>query len=424
MLYDRWRNIVKEFGKAPALADASDGRTWTFIELDQKAACCQAEEAIIFPQTNCPEFVLNVLRAWRNGTVVCPLEPGQAPPRLPGLPPAGISHLKTTSATSGRPRLVAFTEEQLAADADNLVPTMGLRPDWPNLGAISLAHSYGFSNLVLPLLLHGIPLILLRAALPEALKRAISSKEAVTVAGVPALWRMWNDAGVISPKIRLAISAGAQLSISLELAVHGRYDVKIHNFYGSSECGGIAYDQTGIPRSDGSCVGSPVSNVTVKTSEAGSIRVYGAAVGECYWPEPEDRLTGRVFQTSDLGQLKGGLLHLDGRVGDLINVAGRKVSPELIEQTLAAHPAVRECLAFGIPLEEGHRGEAIVGCISAYPGTSGEDLRQFASMKLQAWQVPREWWFVDSLQANERGKISRAEWRERYMSRHLTQRPD
>jgi long-chain acyl-CoA synthetase len=37
---------------------------------------------------------------------------------------------------------------------------MGLRPDWPNLGVISLAYSYGFSNLVLPLLLHGIPLFL------------------------------------------------------------------------------------------------------------------------------------------------------------------------------------------------------------------------------------------------------------------------
>ena len=49
--------------------------------------------------------------------------------------------------------MVAFTAAQLMADAENIVTTMGLRPDWPNLGVLSLAHSYGFSNLVLPLLL-------------------------------------------------------------------------------------------------------------------------------------------------------------------------------------------------------------------------------------------------------------------------------
>ena len=62
------------------------------------------------------------------------------------------------------------------ADAENIVATMGLRPDWPNLGVISLAHSYGFSNLVLPLLLHGIPLILAGAPLPEIVLRASATR--------------------------------------------------------------------------------------------------------------------------------------------------------------------------------------------------------------------------------------------------------
>ncbi len=81
-----------------------------------------------------------------------------------------------TSATGGAPRMVAFTGEELVADADNIVATMGLRPDWPNLGVISLAHSYGFSNLVLPLLLHGIPLILVDAPLPETVRQAATHR--------------------------------------------------------------------------------------------------------------------------------------------------------------------------------------------------------------------------------------------------------
>ena len=104
-------------------------------------------------------------------------------------------HLNITSATTGAPRTIAFTGEQLAADADNIVATMGLRPDWPNLGAISLAHSYGFSNLVLPLLLHGIPLFLPPSPLPEVLRIAAPDAPDLTLAGVPALWRAWHEAG-------------------------------------------------------------------------------------------------------------------------------------------------------------------------------------------------------------------------------------
>src|SRR5204863_4900590 len=113
--------------------------------------------------------------------------------------------------TTGVPRLVAFTAPQLMADAGNIVQTMGLRPDWPNLGVISLAHSYGFSNLVLPLLLHGIPLLLLDSPLPEAVRRSAELHPAITLAAVPALWRAWHEASAIPANVRLAISAGAPL---------------------------------------------------------------------------------------------------------------------------------------------------------------------------------------------------------------------
>ena len=114
------------------------------------------------------------------------------------------------------PRAVAFTGEQLAADAENIVATMGLRPDWPNLGVISPAYSYGFSSLVLPLLLHGIPLYLVPSPLPVALRCAAHADWNLTVAGVPALWHAWHKAGAILSNVRLAISAGAPLPLTLE----------------------------------------------------------------------------------------------------------------------------------------------------------------------------------------------------------------
>src|SRR5205085_9914829 len=130
--------------------------------------------------------------------------------------PSSFVHLKSTSATTGQPRMVAFTAEQLMADAENIVQTMGLCAAWPNLGVISLAHSYGFSNLILPLLLHGIPLILVGSALPEAVRRAAATEGAVTLAAVPALWGKWHEGDAIPPNVRLAISAGAALPLKLE----------------------------------------------------------------------------------------------------------------------------------------------------------------------------------------------------------------
>jgi len=417
MLYDCWRQIADSRPNQLALSELATGRRWTFSQLATATESGHGQrEAITFPQGTSAEFILELLRAWRTRQIVCPLELGQERPVLAGSLPDGIVHLKTTSASTGTPRLVMMTAEQLRADALNIVETMRLGPDWPNLGLISLAHSYGFSNLVLPLLLHGIPLILLGgAALPETVRRAVASIETVTVAAVPALWRTWHDANAITPNIALAISAGAPLPVELEQSVFARCGVKIHNFYGSSECGGIAYDATTQPRTLDGCVGAPMRNVHVSVAPDGCVVVRSKAVAQGYWPEASPRLGRGRFHTLDLGTIENGLIYLRGRASDQINVAGRKVLPETIERVLAAHPEVRACVAFGIPSENPQRGETIVACVAAGSAVTGNVLRQFAIERLPAWQVPRQWWLVESLAANHRGKLSRAEWRKRFL---------
>ena len=154
MLDLRWRQTVASSPHAGALRDTATGRVWTFAELEAEADSVRIDDGsgLVHPIGRSVGFILALLRAWRAGRPVCPLEPGQPPPVVPP-PPAGIAHLKLTSGTTGAPRCVAFTAGQLAADADAIVATMGLSPEQPDLGVVSLAHSYGFSNLVLPLLL-------------------------------------------------------------------------------------------------------------------------------------------------------------------------------------------------------------------------------------------------------------------------------
>src|SRR5580658_893598 len=209
MLYERWTQTAREHRHERALRDFATGREWTFGQLfDEGEKFSEPPSAVIFPTGQSPEFILQLLAAWRQNKPVCPLEPGQTPPTIADAPD-DIRHFKCTSATAGAPRLVAFTAEQLAADADNIVATMGLRADWPNVGVISLAHSFGFSNLVLPLLLHGVPLVLLPSRLPEAVRRAAGKFSSLTLPAVPALWRVWHEADGICPAVKLAISAGA-----------------------------------------------------------------------------------------------------------------------------------------------------------------------------------------------------------------------
>jgi len=397
---------------ATALRDFASGRRWTFGELAAEAERgSPATGRMFFPQGAGAEFILSVLRGWRQNKVIYPLESGQPEP-LVTTPLSKCVHVKSTSATAGTARLVVFTAAQLAADAENIVATMGLRADWPNIGVISLAHSYGFSNLVLPLLLHGIPLVLAPAPLPEIVRRAAENEAAATLAAVPAMWRAWHEAGAIPPNVRLAISAGAPLPLNLEQAVFEKIGLKIHNFLGASECGGIAYDDSPSPRMDAACVGAPMRNVRLTVNGDGCLMVSSRAVAETYWPDASPRLGGGIYQTDDLAELKDGRVFLRGRLGDQINVAGRKISPETIERALLSHPRVRECLVFGTPSRDAERTETIVAVVA---GEAAElELKTFLLERLPAWQVPREWQWVKSLPVNGRGKLSRAEWRRRH----------
>jgi len=112
---------------------------------------------------------------------------------------------------------------------------------------------------------------------------------------------------------------------------------------------------------------------------------------------------------------------LRGRASDQINIAGRKLSPDVIDGVLAGDPQVRDCLVYGAQAAEDGRSEIVVACVVARAEVAGEDLMQFLLSHLPAWQVPKEWIFLESLAPSPRGKLSRAEWRARlgFEPRHV-----
>jgi long-chain acyl-CoA synthetase len=202
--------------------------------------------------------------------------------------------------------------------------------------------------------------------------------------------------------------------VTLEQDIFQSCGIKIHNFLGSTECGGIAYDAGERQRGDDAHVGTPMQNVHLSLNDDGCLVVRSRAVAETYWPEKSDSLVRGIFQTSDLAELKDGAVFLRGRLGDQINIAGRKVSPEAVERVLLTHPDVRECLVFGVPSRAAERAEMIVAVVAS--DATEMELKNFLLQTMPAWQVPREWRFVGSLVPNARGKVSRAEWRKRFMA--------
>jgi len=121
MLYERWQRVVEAGKDEVALRDLASGQCWTFSQLNAEAeAPAEESPVMLHPQGNSCAFILAVLRGWREGIMVCPLDSHHQPLALPATLPPGprYCHLKTTPASMGVPRAVAFTEEQLAADAE------------------------------------------------------------------------------------------------------------------------------------------------------------------------------------------------------------------------------------------------------------------------------------------------------------------
>ena len=122
--------------------------------------------------------------------------------------------LKLTSGTTAAPRAIRFRSAQLLADARQICDTMGLTEADLNFAVIPLSHSYGFSNLITPLLVRGVPMAISSDRMPRAVLDDLARTEATVFPGMPVFFQAFVEMSEIPtlPKLRLCISAGAPLS--------------------------------------------------------------------------------------------------------------------------------------------------------------------------------------------------------------------
>jgi long-chain acyl-CoA synthetase len=340
-----------------------------------------------------------------------------SPPNWGENPP---SVLKLTSGTTAAPRVIRFRSEQLLADCNQICETMGISDADLNFGVIPIPHSYGFSNLLTPLIAHGVPMVLSQDRTPRAVLVDLARTEATVFPGMPIFYQAFCEMENVPalPKLRLCISAGAPLSATVAKKFREKFKQPIHSFYGASECGGICYDRDAANDIEG-FVGAAMKDVDLAvidpTAESSQVRVYSAAVGDGYFPEPdEEKLGGGCFVPDDLLTRHNSGFKIVGRVSDVINVAGKKVNPAEVEAHLLRFAGVRQAVAFG--LESALRNEEVVACVVAETDLRETDLLEFCRSGLSTWQAPKRIFVVDAIPVNERGKVSRRELARRFAS--------
>ena len=453
VLLQRWEAILAQKGDEPAIFNTRGQVDRTFRGIDERARGFEpkidkfADGSVIAVQIGNHEDAPSIFIAClRRRVVVLPLEQSMSDQqrdaalkvcRVTGIiEKAGTVRLidnerpnwrgknptllKLTSGTTAAPRAIRFGSEQLLADCDQICDTMGISGVDLNFGVIPISHSYGFSNLLTPLIARGVPLVVSQDRTPRAVLADIAKTDATVFPGMPLFYQAFCEMENIPPlpKLRVCISAGAPLPIATAKKFREKFALPIHSFYGASECGGICYDREAKNEIEG-FVGAPMKDVDLEmidpNAQSSQARVRSAAVGDGYFPDAdEEKLGNGIFVPDDLLARHGSGFKIVGRVSDVINVAGKKVNPAEIEARLLHFPGVRQAVAFGRPAGAGLRNEEVAACVVANVDLRENELMEFCRTALSAWQVPKRIFIVDSIPTTERGKISRRELAKRF----------
>lgn len=454
-----WQNILTRFGQSPAIFAPNGAVLRTFMQIGLEALKMARlferipQHSVVAVQIGNSEYWPELLLAlWRRNLIPLPLgEMGQTelaytlgacraaalvtnqggPMIVHRRPvPDDVARwsrpvpdfLKLTSGTTSTPRAVRFRASQLLADCENICTTMGITELDVSYGVIPLSHSYGFSNLLTPLLTRGTRMVVSRDLMPRAVLDGLATTSATVFPATPVLFQKLGVLDQIPelPELRLCISAGAPLTKETARKFSLKFGVKIHTFYGSSECGGISYDATDERLYEDGFVGKPMPGVQIEygPEDAGPIQVRSEAVGDGYFPTEDREVLGRGrFVPADVVLRAQRGLYLVGRTSEVINVAGRKLNPHEVEARLAEFPGVRQAVVFAV--ESPLRGEEPVACVAG-DDIEREAILRFCREKLSAWQVPRDVWLVGEIPTNERGKINRRALAENYRTRRTS----
>ncbi len=320
-------------------------------------------------------------RAWDDGDAVAPIDPRLPPAARAAFLDAlmldapvdeGDALVIATSGTSGEPRAVVLTHDAVAASARASNAALAATGDDCWWACLPLAHIGGLS--VVSRALHsGTPL------------RFDDDDDCTLVSLVPTMLQRRDTS-----RFRRVLLGGA--------AAPGGLAPNVVRTYGMTETGsGVVYN------------GRPLDGVEFRIDSGAQIHVRGPMLLRCYRDGTDPKDPHGWFATGDAGSIDAdGVLHVDGRIGDVINTGGEKVWPIAVERALEGAAGVAEVAIAGRPDDEW--GKRVV----AYVVPSGEAptldaLRDKVKETLPAYCAPKEVVLVEQLPRTASGKVKRNE---------------
>jgi oxalate---CoA ligase len=331
-----------------------------------------------------------------------------------------------TSGTTARPKIVPLTQGNICASARHIGATLALTPADACLNIMPLFHIHGLIAAVLSSLGAGASVCCTPGF--DALKffRWMDEERPSWYTAVPTmhqtiLTRAERNAEIIKrAPLRFIRSSSASLPGPVMKQLEEVFGVPLVESYGMTEASHqMCSNPLAGPRKPG-LVGLPAGPEVAIMDDDGSIMAKGG-IGEVvirgpnvtkgYEANPEANakaFTNGWFRTGDQGMFdEDGFLMLTGRLKELINRGGEKVSPLEVDGILSDHPAVAQALTFAIP--HAKLGEEVGAAVVLREGMelTERELRDFAAKHLADFKVPRKVVFLPEIPKGATGKLMR-----------------
>jgi len=349
-------------------------------------------------------------------------------PARPGFAGADdVALVLHTSGTTSRPKIVPLRHVNITASAYHIGRALELRPDDVCLNIMPLFHIHGLIGAVLSSLAAGAAVSCTAGF--NALKFFQWFEEtrpswytAVPTMHQAILTRAPRNAEIIkSGRLRLIRSSSASLPPQVMTELEATFGAPVIESYGMTEASHqmAANPLPPRPRYAG-CVGiaagpevaiMDLDGNLLAAGELGEIVIRGRNVTAGYENNPEANATAFThgwFRTGDQGTLdEAGYLRLTGRLKELINRGGEKISPLEVDTVLMDHPAVAQVVTFGFAHPK--LGEDVAAAVVLREGASADEreLRDFAAARMADFKVPRKIVFLTEIPKGATGKLQR-----------------
>jgi acyl-CoA synthetase (AMP-forming)/AMP-acid ligase II len=329
-----------------------------------------------------------------------------------------------TSGTTGRPKGVMLTHHNLLHVALAGQNMLNLGED-DRVGIVTpLHHLYGLREIDLAIVA-GASLVLPRdLTFPAHVLRQMQAAGVTGFSAVPSglslmLERYGTALAACASRLRYLTMGTAPASPALLAALRSLLpQTRLITTYGLTEMSRVCWREVHDPHGDAG-VGRPYRGVEIRLQDPvdgrGRVLARSPMLMRGYWNLPE--ATRRAFDaegfllTPDYGRLASdGTLHLLGRIDDVINCGGEKVSPDEVEEVLRTHPHVAAAAVVAAPDPAGILGEIVRAVVVLRAGAmlAAEELQRHAAASLEPHKVPRLVEFAESLPLTELGKPRRA----------------